>query len=99
MGIRFAAAVIVVALCVDVLGLDCQRRLATGHGSVGAGWVSDSETGPDATGPDCLCCSTLDLAVTPAAIGRPADGRALSAVIVARPADGSASRLYRPPLS
>jgi len=94
---RVTALLLAIAACVDLAGFDCQR-LTPLAASEARACVCPGPTGTPA-GPDCLCCSTLDLASPQSAVSRATGGTELVLPPAGEPAAGDPDRLYRPPLS
>jgi hypothetical protein len=92
------ALLLAIAICVDLAGFDCQRLTTFAASSDTHACGGPGPSGTQA-GPDCLCCSTVDLASPQAIAGRAAGGTEFVHPPTADPAAGNLDRLYRPPLS
>ena len=90
----------ILAVCVDLSGFDCRRLLTVTPGP-GMSACSCPDGGRDdvQAGPDCLCCSTVDVAYAPPVASGLAIGFPLAARPATGPADGDSVPPYRPPVS
>jgi hypothetical protein len=88
------------AVCVDLAGLDCRRfqTVTPGAGFSACGYC-DAGRDDSQAGPDCLCCSTVDLAAAPPVASGLATGPLLTGLPATAPDDGDDVPPYRPPLS